>query len=370
MTTKTTKIVRSADGTTLAVDRFGDGPAVILVGGAFNDRSTVAGLAAVLAARFTVHTYDRRGRGASGDTPPYAVDRQMEDLHALITEAGGKARVFGHSSGAAPRARGLPIDGLAVYEPSYIVDDGRPRPAADLGRRMADLVADGRRGEAVRLFLVWCAGVPAKIVDAMRSDPSWAAMEKLAHTLPYDLALHGPRQSMPAERLAGISVPTLVIDGGESPDYLRNAARAVAAAVPGAKQVTLDGHDHGVLHHPDVLVPLLTRPDRYERRRGEGRANAPGDPRHPHAVLASARPACPSRADEDAECRQGSPVDERSARLPDPARRAACAGGAARPTPVGRPAAVPRRSGHRPARGAPAWRPTSARRARWCVHRR
>lgn len=268
--------VQSADGTAIAFDRSGSGPAVILIGGAFNDRSTVSGLAASLAPHFTVYAYDRRGRGASGDTAPFSVEREMEDLDALITEAGGSAAVFGHSSGGVlaleAASRGLRIGRLVVYEPSYLHDGSARRPAADLLDRVRDAVAAGRRTEAVQLFLTEAVGVPAEVVAMMQGDPAWAAMEALAHTLPYDLALHPRGQYVPTERLARIRTPTLVLDGGASSEETRLSARAVAAAVPAAERLTVEGQDHGVLHQPEVLVPILLRfasgPDRHGPGRG------------------------------------------------------------------------------------------------------
>jgi pimeloyl-ACP methyl ester carboxylesterase len=254
--------VTSADGTPLAVESAGSGPAVILLGGAFNDRSTVAGLAGVLAPSCTVHWYDRRGRGDSGDTPPYAVEREFEDLAAVIAYAGGHAHVFGHSSGAVlaleATARGVAVDRLVGYEPPYVVSDREPS-GVDLLDRITALLAAGRRGDAVALFLTESAGVPAPVVESMQGSPEWAWFEAFADSLPRDVALCGPRQALPAERLARIAVPTLVLDGGESPEWLRAAARAVAAAVPGARSETVEGEDHGVLRHPEALVPVLTR---------------------------------------------------------------------------------------------------------------
>lgn len=254
--------IQSADGTAIAYERFGDGPPVILIGGAFNDRSTTTALAQALGTRLTAYVYDRRGRGDSDDTPPPAVEREMEDLDAVIGAAGGAASVFGHSSGAVlaleAAARGMRIERLAVYEPSYIVDDSRPRPAADLADQLRNLVAEGRRGDAVALFLTECAGLPAEAVTGMRGAPFWAGMEALAHTLPYDVSLHGPRQSLPTARIAEIRVPTLVLQGSATDAYLATAAQAVAATIRAAEHLTLDGEDHGVLQHPDALVTPLT----------------------------------------------------------------------------------------------------------------
>lgn len=253
--------VTSADGTSIAYDRSGAGPAVILIGGAFNDRSTTAALAAVLEPAATVYNFDRRGRGASGDTAPYAVQREIEDLAALIGAAGGSAALFGHSSGAVLALEavmaGLPVSRVAVYEPAWISDGSRPRPAAGLAERAAGLVRAGQRGEVVRLFLTEAVGVPAEVVQMMAGGPDWAGMEALAHTLPYDLAVCGPGQQVPAGRLAGITVPSLVLGGSETFGWLLATCRAVAAAIPGAELAILPGEDHAVLQRPAVLGPVL-----------------------------------------------------------------------------------------------------------------
>jgi pimeloyl-ACP methyl ester carboxylesterase len=249
--------VQSADGTTIAFDRSGSGPALILVLGAFCDRSTPRALADLLGERFSVFAYDRRGRGASGDTPPYAVEREIEDLAAVLAAAGGAALVFGHSSGAVlaleAAARRLPIVKLAVYEPPYIVDTTRDRPG-DLEMRVGRLIAAGRRSEAVELFLVEGPQVPPEAMAMMKRSPSWPAFEEIAHTLPYDLAVCGD-QSLPEKRIARIAIPTLALSGGESPAWARNSVDAVANAIPGARQRTLPGQTHGAAD--DVLAPVL-----------------------------------------------------------------------------------------------------------------
>jgi pimeloyl-ACP methyl ester carboxylesterase len=255
------ELVTSADGTPIALERTGDGPPVILVGGAFNDRTTVAGLAATLAPRFTAVAYDRRGRGDSGDSPSYAVQREIDDLAALIAHVGGSASVFGHSSGgilaleAAQQDAG--IDKLVVYETPYVLGGTRPRPAADVLARLQALIDDGRRDEAAVLFLTEQVGVPSAVVEGMRAGQSWGWFTGLAHTLPYDVAVCGPGLVLPADRLATIAVPTLAIDGGNSPEWMRSATRAVAEAIPRARYVTLDGQDHGVLNQPDALRAVL-----------------------------------------------------------------------------------------------------------------
>lgn len=253
--------VTSADGTTLAVERAGEGPPVILVGGAFNDRSTVAGLAAVLSADFTAVTYDRRGRGASGDSDSYAAAREVEDLAAVIRYAGGAAGVFGHSSGAVlaleAAAGGVEVAKVAAYEPTYVIEGTRPRPGDDLAGRVRELLDKGDRDGAVALFQAEVVCLPGEVIDGMRGSPMWGWFTALAHTLPYDVILCGPGMRLPAGRLAGITVPVLAIGGGASPPWLPAAARAVGDAVPGGRYVTLDGQDHGVLQQPDALRPLL-----------------------------------------------------------------------------------------------------------------
>jgi pimeloyl-ACP methyl ester carboxylesterase len=255
--------VTSADGTRIAYERRGAGPALILIGGAFNDRSTVAALAGTLTGLTTI-TYDRRGRGDSGHAPGdgFAVAREIEDLAALITRAGGSAHLFGHSSGAVlaleAAVAGLPVERLAVYEPPYVVDESRPRPAADLFDRVRAHVEEDHRDEAVTLFLTEGAGVPPAMIPEMRSGEMWGWLTSLAHTLPYDLAACGPGCALPAGRLARITAPVLALGGGESPAWMLAAVRAVAGAVANGRHVTIDGEDHGVLAHPDALRPALT----------------------------------------------------------------------------------------------------------------
>jgi pimeloyl-ACP methyl ester carboxylesterase len=257
--------VTSADGTPIAVETTGTGHPVILIGGAFNDRSTVAALAATLAPHVTAVTYDRRGRGASGpvgDWSGESVQREVEDLAAVIEGAGGDVDLFGHSSGAVlvleAAQRGLPAGKVAVYEPPYVTDGSRPRPAADLADRIAALAAADQRDEAVELFFAEGVAVPPEMIAGMRASQMWGWFTGLAHTLPYDMALAGPGLRWPAERFATISVPVLAIGGGQSPQWLPAAALAVADAIPGARYVTLEGQDHGVLNQPEALLPLLT----------------------------------------------------------------------------------------------------------------
>jgi pimeloyl-ACP methyl ester carboxylesterase len=257
----TVESVTSADGTRIALERVGDGAPVILIGGAYNDRSTVAALAATLAPDFTAITYDRRGRGDSGNNDRgFDVDREFDDLAAVIGYAGGTASVFGHSSGGVlaigAALRGLPIGRLAVYEPSYVPASARTKPGSDLYQRLIWLIGQDRRDDAVTLFQTEAVGLPAAMIEGMRSSDFWGWFTGLAHTLPYDVALHGDYE-VPAARLAALRIPVLAVDGGQSPEWIRTGTRTVAAAVPDGRYLTLDGQDHGVLHHPEALHPAL-----------------------------------------------------------------------------------------------------------------
>jgi pimeloyl-ACP methyl ester carboxylesterase len=257
--------VMSKDGTRIAFERTGTGPALIVVGGALSDRSGGAPLAKVLAAHFTIYSYDRRGRGDSTDKAPYAVAREVEDIDALITEAGGAAFVNGQSSGAVlalEAAKALPakIRKLSLYEPPFIIDDSRPLPPENYDRHISQLIGGNRRGEAVEYFLTQLVGMPTQAVAGMRQSPMWAASEKLAHTLPYDImVLNGGMEGKPlkAERWAAATMPTLVLAGGASPGWIRNSARSLAEILPSARQTTLEGQTHNAA--PDALGPELER---------------------------------------------------------------------------------------------------------------
>ncbi len=254
--------VHSKDGTTIAFDQSGKGSPIILVGGAFQHRSIdprTAQLAALLAPHFTVFHYDRRGRGDSSDTAPYAVEREVEDLGALIAEAGESAFVFGMSSGGAlaleAASRRLAITKLALYEPPFIVDDSRPRLPEDFATQLTELLSSGRRGDAAELFMTKAAEVPVEVVAQMRHAPFWPAVEAVAHTLIDDTTIMGDNNALPTERVASVTVPTLVIDGGASPVWMRNAAQAAADALPNAQRRTLGGQTHDVA--PEALAPVL-----------------------------------------------------------------------------------------------------------------
>ena len=254
--------VTSKDGTTIAFDRTGEGPPVILVGGALSDRRAATSFAAELSPDFTAYAFDRRGRGDSGDTPPYAVEREMDDLDALIREAGGRAFLFGVSSGAAlvleTAARSGGADRLAVYEPPFDVDPSGPRIPGDFVARLDELRDQDRRGDAVEYFMTTGVGLANDEVAQMRGAPFWPALEALAHTLPYDGRIMGfdrPDHSLPVDRWTAIEVPVLVMDGGASPQRMQNVAQAVAGALPDAAYRSLPGQTHQV--EPATMVPIL-----------------------------------------------------------------------------------------------------------------
>lgn len=251
--------VTSKDGSQIAYDRLGSGPAVILVCGGSVDRKSNAHLAEELSHHFTVYNYDRRGRGDSGDNQPYAVEREIEDIEALADEAGGQAYLYGISSGGAlalEAARALPnkIAKLAVFEVPYIVGDTRPRPPADTAKVFTEFVESGRRGDAAEHFMTKVVGMPQEFAAQARSQPWWAAQEALAHTLAYDATIMGD-YTMPTDRLGQITVPTLVVDGGESWEWMRITQRALVEAIPGATYRTLEGQWHDV--NASVLAPVL-----------------------------------------------------------------------------------------------------------------
>ncbi|HEX7938474.1 MAG TPA: alpha/beta hydrolase [Gemmatimonadaceae bacterium] len=262
------RTVTSKDGTPIAFDQLGQGPALILVSPATATRLDLASLAAALAPDFTVVAYDRRGRGDSGDTPPYAVEREVEDIEALIDDAGGSAFVIGHSSGAVlalEAARLLPtkITKLALYEPPFIVDDSHPPAPEDFAQHLANLASSGRRGDALELFMTR-VGSPPETVAQMRQSPMWPGLEKIAHTLAYDVTIIGNTQSgdpLPLRKWASVTVPALVLDGTlflgsqEKHTFMRTGADELARVLPNAQRRTLEGQDHGPAD--GVLAPVL-----------------------------------------------------------------------------------------------------------------
>jgi len=253
--------VRSSDGTRIAYDRSGNGPPIILVDGALCSRAfgPMPKLAPLLAQHFTVFTYDRRGRNDSGDTAPYAVDREVEDLDALITEAGGSAFVHGISSGGVlalrAAASGSGIRKLAVYEPPFMIGDEGHRPPADHEGQLTRLVSSDRRADAVKFFMTRVVGMPPLLTLPMQLMPVWSKLKAVAHTLPYDAAVMGD-YSLPTGLAAAVAVPTLVIGGAKSPAVLRRAAQALADVLPNGRHHALAGQSHNV--SAPAIAPVLT----------------------------------------------------------------------------------------------------------------
>jgi pimeloyl-ACP methyl ester carboxylesterase len=251
----------SADGTAIAADRTGSGPALVLVAPALATRAAFAPLAELLAPHFTVYAYDRRGRGDSGDTPPYAADREVEDLMAVIGAAGGSAHVFGHSSGAVlaldAAARNVGVTKLAVYEPPFIVD-GEPMPA-DFADQLAALVAADRPGDALALWMRSTVGMSEEAIAQARTEPWWPTVEAVAHTTPYDAAITVPYMTgrpLPTQRWSKVTMPTLVLDGEVSPSFMRQGTKALAGILPNATSTTFPGQGHGA--PPEMVAPILT----------------------------------------------------------------------------------------------------------------
>ncbi|MEU8776628.1 alpha/beta hydrolase [Streptomyces sp. NPDC048606] len=255
--------VFSADGTAIAYEQQGSGPAVVLVGGAFMTRGDSAGLAALLAEHFTVITYDRRGRGDSGDNAPYDVRREIEDLDALIARAGGEAMAFGMSSGAVLALRavagGSAVSRLAVYEPPFITDDSRPPLPADYVAHLTALVEQREFGDAVAYFMTAAVGMPAEAVAGMRQAPFWAGMEATARTLPYDGRIMGDTMSgqpLPVDLWQSVTVPVLVGSGDAGAPHMLTGARELAAPADNFALHVFPGQDHNIA--PDLLAPVLT----------------------------------------------------------------------------------------------------------------
>jgi pimeloyl-ACP methyl ester carboxylesterase len=256
------KTVQSADGTTIAFDKSGKGPALILVDGALGQRTMDAEttqLAPLLAKHFTVLHYDRRGRGDSMDTQPHAVEREIEDIDALITEAGGSAFLFGISSGAALALEaalqlGGKVKKLVMYEAPYNDDEAARQAWKAYRKQLADVLAQGRKGDALALFML-LVGMPPDHLDTVRQHPMWPMWEAVAPTLAYDAAVMGEDASVPIEKAARVAVPTLVMDGGASYPFMHVTALALVRAMPHAQHRTLEGQTHEVA--PQVLAPVL-----------------------------------------------------------------------------------------------------------------
>ena len=254
--------VTSRDGTKIAFEKRGEGPPLILINGALADRAAGSDLAAILSKHFTVYIFDRRGRGSSGDTQPYAVQREVEDIAALVDHAGGTARLVGFSSGAAlaleaASALGAKITSLALYEAPYDDAAGVADKWKSYRAEQAELLAEGRRADAVLHHLKY-VGVPDAMIAQMQASPAWAQMESMAHTLPYDATVVGADRSVPVERAASINSKVLVMDGGASRKvmpFMQATADTIARAIPGAQRHTVEGQGHNV--SADAIAPIL-----------------------------------------------------------------------------------------------------------------
>jgi len=256
-----TTTARSKDGTMIAYEKSGTGPAVIVVDGAFCSRvfGPSPRLAKALAPQFTVYTYDRRGRGQSGDAPAYAPEREIDDLAALVREAGGSASLVGLSSGAAlaleAAAAGLPIKSVVAYEPPYVDETGQ-RGGAGHEARLETLLAEDNRAGAVKYFMKDMVGVPSFVLFVMPLMPwIWRKLLAVAHTLPYDAAVMREFK-VPHARFASVKVPSLVMHGSKTDARLKQAAQIVASVVPGARHRELPGQTHNV--NPSVLAQAAT----------------------------------------------------------------------------------------------------------------
>ncbi len=257
--------VTSKDGTRIAYETKGSGPAVVLVDGAMCYRAfgPMPHLAELLAPQFTAYIYDRRGRGESTNSKPFAVEREVEDIDALIQAAGGSAYVFGTSSGGclaleAAIRLGAKIKKLAMFEPPYDSDDADRQAWKDYWQQLNQFVAEGRRGDAVALFMQF-VGTPPAQVNEMRQAPVWPMFEAIAPTLVYDAsATGGADRSVPIQRASNLRVPVIIVDGGANLTYLpfmHKTATALAKAIPHAQQRTLEGQTHDV--NLEILAPVL-----------------------------------------------------------------------------------------------------------------
>jgi pimeloyl-ACP methyl ester carboxylesterase len=254
----------SKDGTTIGYTKQGTGPAVILVDGALCYRSfgPMAQLAELLKPHFTVYTYDRRGRGESSNSKPYAVEREVEDIDALVQAAGGEVFIFGTSSGACLALEssillGDKIKKLAMYEPPYNAEKDALQAWRDYRKQLGELLAADRRGDAAALFMQF-VGTPADQVNGMRQAPMWSVFEAVAPTLAYDAAAMGEDRRAPVDRAANVKVPVLVMDGGANlafMPFMHDTATALAKAIPHARHRTLEGQTHDV--NLEVLAPVL-----------------------------------------------------------------------------------------------------------------
>lgn len=252
--------VISKDGTSIAYEKSGSGEPLILIDGALCYRSfgPMKKFASLLSNNFTVYWYDRRGRGDSGDSPNYSPDREVEDIEALINEAGRPAFLLGLSSGAALAIRAaekkLNIKKMALYEPPYVWDKNSGKPAVDHEAELKKILATGNRSKAVKYFMVTMVGAPAIAAFIMQLMPMWKKLKGVAHTLPYDSAIMG-NWSVPEERVSSIAIPALVSGGGKSPANLQDPVKLIAKLLPNGTLKILEGQTHNI--KAEVLIPVV-----------------------------------------------------------------------------------------------------------------
>ncbi len=262
------KTVTSRDGTTIAFDQSGEGPTIVLVAAALADRADTVKLGQHLSPAFTVINYDRRGRGRSTDQQPYAIEREVEDIEALIDDAGGQAYLFGSSSGGvlaleAASRLGVKVKGVVMYEPPFIVDGSRPPMPDDFAEQIRRLVSTGRNSEAVKRFFIKGMGIPAVFVSLMRwLMPGWSKMAAIAHTISYDLAVLAGTQTgkpLPSGRWDAAHAPTLVMVGGKSEAFFHVGAKALVSILRKAQYRVLDGRDHSaVMMAPEAVANAVS----------------------------------------------------------------------------------------------------------------
>jgi hypothetical protein len=256
------EMVTSADGTSIAYESFGAGPSLIAVCGATCDRALMRPTAQALGEYFLTIDYDRRGRGDSGDTLPYAVGREIEDIAALIDQVGGPAHLYGHSSGAGlvlhAVAAGLPVDQFVLHDPPYSPDDEASRvEARRYGQTVRRLLAQDERAAAIETFFR-LTGMPDEMIDGMRHTHRWTEMIALAPTLAYDSAVMGDVESggaVPVDVATRVTRPGHVLVGGESPPFITEVSRRLADLLPEGSHHVVEGHGHVV--PPDVLAPVV-----------------------------------------------------------------------------------------------------------------
>jgi pimeloyl-ACP methyl ester carboxylesterase len=252
--------VISKDGTRIAFEKTGSGPALILVGGALSDRKGGKPLAAQLATHFTVYTVDRRGRGDSTDAKTYTAEREIEDLAALIDHAGSSAFLYGASSGAAlvlqtaAKLGPSKVPKLAHYEPPYGSDGQKQKKEfPEQKRRINELIKTGKPGDAAAYFLT-AIGTPPEVLEKLKASPEWEAMKKIDFTLAYDYEVLGDG-TVPQATANAIAVPVLVMDGEKSLEFMHATADQVAKLISGAERKTLKGQTHQAA--PEVTAPVL-----------------------------------------------------------------------------------------------------------------